>query len=192
MQDSQVAPDRSAVLYRFFDADDRLLYVGITENPVIRAGGHRLSSPWWTQAVRMTMERFGTRVEAWEAETRAITDECPLYNRSGITIRRANTERKLRVIRPKVVFVVDSASVVPEPPITRLTNIPPEALGDRIRRLRLAANLTMQELANQVGCHQQTIYELEMHGGNPRLWTVYRIAKAFGITSSDLVSGTHE
>jgi transcriptional regulator with XRE-family HTH domain len=72
-----------------------------------------------------------------------------------------------------------------------MNTLPPETLGDRIRRLRRAANITTQDLAERAGCHQSTIYELE-GGGNSTLGTVRAVAKAFGITPSELLNGVRE
>lgn len=71
-------------LYRFFDADDVLLYVGISTNAAIRSCGHRSQSSWYDQAVKMTIERCGTREAALEAEMRAIVTENPLHNKAGV------------------------------------------------------------------------------------------------------------
>lgn len=68
------------VLYRFFDADDVLLYVGITMNAPARFGQHRDGKPWWGDVARIEMEHFGNRAEVAEAEIVAITTEKPLHN----------------------------------------------------------------------------------------------------------------
>lgn len=67
---------------------------------------------------------------------------------------------------------------------------PPDTLGYRIRRLRRAADLTMQDLAKRAGCHQQTIYELESNGNqNPTLGTLRAVATALGTTEAQLLDG---
>lgn len=67
-------------LYRFFDVGDQLLYVGITSNPVTRWDNHSRTKRNWQQAVRATLEHFGTREEALAAEAVAIRTERPLWN----------------------------------------------------------------------------------------------------------------
>ena len=70
-------------LYRFFDADDRLLYVGIAGNPGRRFHQHANGpdgKPWWSHVARSTMEHFDTREEAAAAEVAAIVTEHPLHN----------------------------------------------------------------------------------------------------------------
>lgn len=72
--------DGSTDLYRFFDADDRLLYVGISFSAITRAAQHRTTANWWPDMVMMTVERFDTRQDALEAEREAIRTERPAYN----------------------------------------------------------------------------------------------------------------
>lgn len=70
-------------LYRFYDATDRLLYVGISEHGPERWADHRRSKRWWEDVVRSTMETFPTRAEAAAAELAAIRTEDPAYNVAG-------------------------------------------------------------------------------------------------------------
>lgn len=67
-------------LYRHFDKDDNLLYVGISYDFLQRTGQHRLRSGWWDNITRMTIEDFDTRKQAEEAEYNAIVKEKPLHN----------------------------------------------------------------------------------------------------------------
>lgn len=66
-------------VYRFYDARDRLLYVGITRNPQNRFNAHQ-NSPWWDTAERCTIEPQSTRARAFWAEAMAIHEESPIYN----------------------------------------------------------------------------------------------------------------
>jgi hypothetical protein len=74
---------RGAYLYRHWDADGRLLYVGIAERPTARERQHETSSPWMTFQVEMTVEPFGSRADAEAAEAEAIRTEQPLFNVAG-------------------------------------------------------------------------------------------------------------
>lgn len=67
-------------LYRFFDKDDRLLYVGITLNPGARWKQHSKDKPWWHEVARVTVEHFPDRETVLEAERAAIITERPLHN----------------------------------------------------------------------------------------------------------------
>jgi hypothetical protein len=78
-------------LYRWFDAEDRLLYVGITNDIGRRTDRHAYLQPWWTNVARSTVEWFPSRPEALAAEARAIRDEYPTYNRQRPTVPNLNT-----------------------------------------------------------------------------------------------------
>lgn len=70
----------STALYRYYDAEDVLLYVGITGDLVEREVEHIRDSTWMDFAARSTIERFPTRAETEDAERDAIRDEAPLFN----------------------------------------------------------------------------------------------------------------
>lgn len=67
-------------LYRFFDAQDRLLYVGIAGRPAERAHQHSKKKEWWSEVDHSTYEHFSTREAAAAAEVAAIVTEHPVYN----------------------------------------------------------------------------------------------------------------
>ena|GEM_PF-2337736 len=71
--------DRTA-LYRYFDADGKLLYVGISLSPVARQAQHRNTSSWYSRIASMTVQWFDTRSEACESEKAAIATEKPERN----------------------------------------------------------------------------------------------------------------
>jgi hypothetical protein len=58
-------------LYRFYAADDQLLYVGLTINPGKRMERHRGEKPWWNDIARVTLEHHES-IEAlrswWDGE----------------------------------------------------------------------------------------------------------------------------
>lgn len=71
---------RLPTVYRFYDADDELLYVGTTDRLSARLGTHRGQSPWWSQVVFITVVPYETREAAAQAEAVAIATEAPLHN----------------------------------------------------------------------------------------------------------------
>lgn len=71
-------------LYRHFDADGQLLYVGITKCPDIRDAMHRSQSPWFSDSVDRRVEWFDSRSEAMLAEGKAIAHEAPAFNKTWI------------------------------------------------------------------------------------------------------------
>jgi predicted GIY-YIG superfamily endonuclease len=69
-----------ASLYRHWDTEGRLLYVGISTDVINRLQGHRSCSLWYEQIHVVEVEHFATRQEALAAETAAIKAEKPLFN----------------------------------------------------------------------------------------------------------------
>ena len=67
-------------LYRHFDADNNLLYVGISKSAIARLSQHSLTGHWYDSICRVTIERFNSREELEQAEKRAIKNESPKYN----------------------------------------------------------------------------------------------------------------
>ncbi len=67
-------------LYRFYNNDDELLYVGISEKGPERWKAHRKDKPWWTDVARTTTHHYDTRTEALDAERAAIIAEKPKHN----------------------------------------------------------------------------------------------------------------
>jgi hypothetical protein len=84
-------PDQGrTAVYRLFDVDNELLYVGITNHTSLRLAGHASDKDWWPQVWIREVEWFPTRLEAEHAEARAIAEEGPKYNKSaGVTRERA-------------------------------------------------------------------------------------------------------
>lgn len=66
-------------LYRFFDAQGVLLYVGATSNPFRRLAEHSTTRDV-TQVATVTLQWFPDRREAVLAEDEAIVSERPLWN----------------------------------------------------------------------------------------------------------------
>lgn len=67
-------------LYRHFDKDGVLLYVGISCNAMRRTEDHSKNSEWFGDVSSITIEMFETRSLAIEAEKNAIKKEKPMHN----------------------------------------------------------------------------------------------------------------
>jgi transcriptional regulator with XRE-family HTH domain len=61
------------------------------------------------------------------------------------------------------------------------------ALGERVRRLRVAAELTCNEVAEATGIPAGQLYALEAGDWNPDLRSVFRLAAALGVPATALV-----
>jgi hypothetical protein len=67
-------------LYRHFDKDGNLLYVGISIDAFKRWKQHRNDSEWFDKITLVKIETFPTRDDALLAEQVAIIEERPQYN----------------------------------------------------------------------------------------------------------------
>jgi hypothetical protein len=67
-------------VYRFYDLDDHLLYVGVTWNPSLRFEQHRAEKHWFGHVARADVEWYPTRAIAEDEEARAIWLEAPVHN----------------------------------------------------------------------------------------------------------------
>lgn len=73
--------DDPTAVYRLYDGQEALLYVGMSFDLAARMAGHAARSPWWGDVARKTMQWYPTRREASAAETAAIAAERPRYNK---------------------------------------------------------------------------------------------------------------
>lgn len=89
----RVTQERTA-LYRLYDLNDSLLYVGIANNPATRWSYHAGEKTWWPQVERKTLQWFPSRAEAEQAEILAITTEDPRYNVTHSLTRKPGDARK--------------------------------------------------------------------------------------------------
>lgn len=82
--------DDPTALYRLYDADGALLYVGIAYNTKARMEQHAREQGWWAEVSRRTVRLYASRNEAAEAEEAAIESERPRHNvaRSTASARR--------------------------------------------------------------------------------------------------------
>ncbi len=110
-------------VYRFFDAEDRLLYVGIARDLGARFAAHRRRSPWWAEAARGTTVTYPTRADAELAEGIAIHAERPVYNSSR------PTEAKIARLEEAATRSADATQLVAE--IERLRTL----CGDQMIQL---------------------------------------------------------
>jgi len=84
------------VLYRFFNVDGDLLYVGITNNPAGRFRDHH-KKQWWESVTHIQLAHYANRQELKAAETEAIRTEDPIFNicESGSSFQREEAQSDL-------------------------------------------------------------------------------------------------
>lgn len=69
------AKTRWHVVYRFYDADDRLLYVGISVGFTMRMYQHANGRPWFRDVVTARLEHVQGRDAALERELELFTEQ---------------------------------------------------------------------------------------------------------------------
>lgn len=74
-------------LYRLYDVDDQLLYIGISVNPTTRWSMHAGEKTWWPLVARKDLAWLDNRDDAERAEACAIIKERPRYNVTHSTTR---------------------------------------------------------------------------------------------------------
>lgn len=79
---TEATDQRQAAVYRLYDADGGLLYIGSSCNPVRRYRDH-YSKPWWPLVARRVEEWHPTQTDAYAAEMKAIAAEGPAHNHMG-------------------------------------------------------------------------------------------------------------
>lgn len=72
---------RTAV-YRFYDASGELIYVGVAEDPELRAKQHAKTATWWPEVdgTRTTVNWHDSREAALAEEAQTIWDQRPRHN----------------------------------------------------------------------------------------------------------------
>lgn len=73
-------PTSPTFVYRLYDAESALIYIGCTRDPRTREGAHRKNSWWWPQVEHVRLTIFPSRAYALQREAQAIASERPLWN----------------------------------------------------------------------------------------------------------------
>ena len=71
---------QKASLYRHFNDEGALLYVGVSKSVASRTKQHKASSHWANEISRTETQDFESREDALSAEVVAIKTENPIYN----------------------------------------------------------------------------------------------------------------
>jgi transcriptional regulator with XRE-family HTH domain len=61
------------------------------------------------------------------------------------------------------------------------------AFGERVRELRHAKRWTQERLAEEAGLNSVQISHIERGANEPKLTTIIRLGRAFGMTASELL-----
>jgi excisionase family DNA binding protein len=142
----------SHTLYRFFDADGALLYVGRTIAPARRWREHERHSDWFADVATVTRIVYPDAASLADAEREAIREECPLHNvQLAIPALEPAPDYPVRLLYrisefAKIVGVPESRivtlvrnGVIESVKIGRSRRIPAECLTDYVERLKASA-----------------------------------------------------
>lgn len=125
---------RSFCVYRCFDADGALLYIGHSARILGRLEEHAIDKTWFSRIAQVTVEHFPSRAEASAAEAVAIEAEAPSMNVIAGVMRTKDT-------------YVDTE--------TR------RAIGQRIREARTRAGMSQAQLAQCLRIRQSAVSQWE-------------------------------
>lgn len=95
-------------LYRLFDKDGGLLYVGITVDVEQRMTAHRSEKTWWPDVATKRIEWFPNRPAALRAELVAIGAEQPRHNIAGAPLAAAR-----RALEDDEITVGEASHILP-------------------------------------------------------------------------------
>lgn len=79
-QEKPKRPPKATCLYRHFDSEGNLLYVGISASVMMRQASHSRESNWAKSIAKIEISWYDTYEEAYQAETDAIVAEKPKHN----------------------------------------------------------------------------------------------------------------
>lgn len=71
-------------LYRFYDADLKPIYIGISSCSATRIDNHRKRSEWWPLAEYIAISVYSTPTAVEAAERVALRHEKPRFNKQGV------------------------------------------------------------------------------------------------------------
>lgn len=127
------------ILYRHFAVDNKLLYVGITNNIHGRISQHKLVSKWFLDITNITLQHFPSRSLLIKAEIEAIKTENPEYNvinkvtkieeerikKKHILQQHENSKNDLiiRTVKFKPMYCLTEASRLLDIPDVRIKNL---------------------------------------------------------------------
>src|SRR3990172_1752243 len=90
-----------ACLYRHFDRDGKLLYIGVSLSVIGRLGCHKQNSHWFKKIAHIDIDQYSSKEAALIAEKLAIKKENPLHNIEHKIVYASHLEKLLASRRKK-------------------------------------------------------------------------------------------
>ncbi len=69
-----------AAVYMFFNQEDQIIYIGVSQNPYQREREHKKTSAWFEHVARMEIQWCTTREKALKIEKARIRHYRPRFN----------------------------------------------------------------------------------------------------------------
>ncbi|MER7813823.1 sigma factor-like helix-turn-helix DNA-binding protein [Streptomyces sp. NPDC096153] len=156
-------------MYRLFDAEGTLLYVGSAYDPAKRSRAHR-DKPWWPKVDRREDEWHACREAAYVAETDAIREALPPGNKISGPGAVAAPAPKVRAATPLFALTEIDAyfdQMEAEPPAVRFRKVTAlmEAVKVEVATRRRAA---FEEMLATGMTYRQIAAELDISFGRVR------------------------
>jgi DNA-binding XRE family transcriptional regulator/predicted GIY-YIG superfamily endonuclease len=146
---------KSYTVYRLYDAERNLLYIGCTNDFEQRMRGHRYQSAWYPSVAEAQTEHFERHEEAMIEEQTQIATLAPRHNRKALRYARFVAElvdgQKLQELRLAALMTQrelgSAANVAPET-INRIENAdePRRTAAITVRKLARALDVTPADL----------------------------------------------
>lgn len=150
---------KECFLYRHFDSDGVLLYVGVSWSVMHRLTQHKTAANWFPLIRTITIVPYTDRQEAIHAEMTAINNEKPLYNKPfedwyiNTGKRNDGADRKPKAKAKK-------ETVKKEPKDIRSKSITiPFSFSEKVKIIQLAkkAGVTTAEFARSIALRQAAL-----------------------------------
>jgi predicted GIY-YIG superfamily endonuclease len=97
-----------AAVYRLWDAEGNLLYIGSAYDPEQRCRDHK-KKPWWPKVAHRTEEWRPSRGDAYVEELKAIATEGAKYNQMGtpgyVVPQTEKLKRRNALARPRALLI---------------------------------------------------------------------------------------
>ena len=158
-------------LYRHYDKDGKLLYIGKSNSFFQRFSQHKANSFWFEQIYNVTIDHFEIVFDLDYAERKAIEEEKPLYNLYLKSL-------KIKVL-PKI------SSIFPlckESQILYFLRLNIEKIEFELKRL----GWTRTVLAQKMGISRQKLSYVLSHS-YPKLEVLERLAVTIQVPARDLL-----
>lgn len=132
-------------VYRLYDLEGRLLYVGISDAPEERWRYHERLVDWWPQVVKKDVQWHDNRKLAEAAEREAIETEAPIHNSRHALSRPGSERASQRALLDDASLVAEEFARVERAMWTailkaRLAGVSDIAICDRTRQSRATLN----------------------------------------------------